>query len=69
MGRMPPNTVGIMSPTLRSSILRSPDAVEIRVPFRKQLVWRSASAVPTLAIFAAAATIMRRVTAFDGVFA
>jgi hypothetical protein len=58
-----------MSPTLRSSILRSPVAVAIRVPFRKQSVWRKAFALPTLAIVAAAATIMRRVTAFDGVFA
>src|ERR1700689_4779475 len=35
-GPTPPNFVGSKSPTLRSSILRSPSAVSIFVPFRKQ---------------------------------
>src|SRR5207342_989048 len=38
MGRSPPNIVGSISPTTRSSILRSPLAVRIIVPFRKQLL-------------------------------
>src|ERR1700722_11434810 len=36
MGRNPPNIVGSKSPIARSSILRSPSAVRIFVPFRKQ---------------------------------
>src|SRR5277367_6559092 len=38
MGRNPPNIVGSRSPTARSSILRSPSAVRILVPLRKQLL-------------------------------
>src|ERR1700722_13373144 len=37
MGRNPPNIVGNKSPIARSSILRSPSAVRIFVPFKKQL--------------------------------
>src|SRR5271155_1617220 len=37
MGQTPPKTVGSKSPTARSSIFRSPSAVRIVVPFRKQL--------------------------------
>src|ERR1700730_8052747 len=36
-GRSPPNLVGSKSPILRSSTLRSPSAVRIFVPFKKQL--------------------------------
>src|ERR1700751_894523 len=36
-GLSPPNIVGSKSPIARSSIARSPSAVRILVPFRKQL--------------------------------
>src|SRR6516225_1481977 len=41
MAHVPPKTVGSKSPTAKSSIFRSPAAVRIVVPFRKQgsLFW------------------------------
>src|ERR1700729_562097 len=52
MGRSPPNLVRSKSPTARSSILRSPSAVSIFVPLRKQLALQRAGGQANAAVLA-----------------
>src|SRR3984957_8021843 len=52
MGRSPPYLVRSKSPTARSSILRSPSAVSIFVPLRKQLALQRAGGQANAAVLA-----------------